>query len=63
MVVVRKGCGVIGGSESLIFDIEIQSPWYILLYRGLVPFLKSEERVESLIVTLFKGCCVEELGF
>ena len=41
LVVVRKGCGVIGESRLIICDIEYEFPWYLDKSWGWCVFCKS----------------------
>ena len=47
LIVVRKGSGKIGGSESMICDIECKVRWYIDINLGLAIFKKSEKSLNS----------------
>lgn len=45
MIIVRKGSGKIGGSESIILDLELNLPWYIGESEVLKDFVSVMEKV------------------
>ena len=55
MVIIREGCGKIGGSKSINLDIENKLPWYLLTSEGFKRFCESYgKRPKSLILRVKK---------